>query len=127
MSLVQRVNSARDILCQTYAQFCLRDMRAFVLIALVAALGAASASSKLMVPESFGDYNLTSCSGAPACGVAMASEFGVDAKSNGGDQCTGNCCGGDISTGCAYQVCDRGLEQTLLHCCWVFPHDVLSG
>jgi surface antigen len=50
-----------------------------------------------------GKYNLTSCSGAPSCGVAMSSYNGVSAKSNGQDQCTGECCGGSISTGCAYQ------------------------
>ena len=33
----------------------------------------------------------------------MASFNGVAAKSNGVDQCTGECCGGHITTGCAYQ------------------------
>lgn len=41
--------------------------------------------------------------GAPSCGTAMSSFNGVSAKSNGYDQCTGSCCGGSISTGCAYQ------------------------
>jgi surface antigen len=47
--------------------------------------------------------NLTSCTGAPSCGATMASYNGVSAKSNGVNQCTGSCCGGSISTGCAYQ------------------------
>lgn len=33
----------------------------------------------------------------------MTSYNGISAKSNGVDQCTGNCCGGHITTGCAYQ------------------------
>jgi surface antigen len=33
----------------------------------------------------------------------MTTYDGVSAKSNGYDQCTGNCCGGHITTGCAYQ------------------------
>ena len=46
-----------------------------------------------------GDYNLTSCSGALSCGSTMATYNGVNAKSNGVDQCTGSCCGGQISSG----------------------------
>jgi hypothetical protein len=33
----------------------------------------------------------------------MTSYNGISAKSNGVDQCTGECCGGHITTGCAYQ------------------------
>jgi surface antigen len=57
----------------------------------------------LWTNELMGEYNLTACSGALSCGSNMASYDGVNAKSNGYDQCTGNCCGGHISTGCAYQ------------------------
>ena len=39
-------------------------------------------------PE-LGDYNTTSCSSAPSCGVAMSSYNGVSAYSNGAYQCTG--------------------------------------
>lgn len=60
-----------------------------------------------------GLYNLTACSGAPACGHTMASYNGVDAKSNGASQCTGSCCGGSISTGCAYQCVE--LAQRYMH------------
>jgi surface antigen len=60
-----------------------------------------------------GNYNTTSCSGAPSCGATMASYNGVPAKSNGVDQCTGSCCGGSISTGCAYQCVE--LAQRYMH------------
>lgn len=60
-----------------------------------------------------GAYNLSSCSSAPSCGVAMSSYNGVSAKSNGKDQCTGSCCGGSISTGCAYQCVE--LAQRYMH------------
>jgi hypothetical protein len=50
-----------------------------------------------------GVYNLTSCSSAPACGVAMASYGGVSAYSNGVDQCTGSSCGGYGTYGYQYQ------------------------
>lgn len=40
---------------------------------------------------------------AAACGTAMTTYNGQVAYSNGPDQGTGRCCGGDISTGCAYQ------------------------
>lgn len=52
-----------------------------------------------------GTFNstLSACSGALSCGSTMATYNGVAAKSNGVDQCTGNCCGGSITTGCAYQ------------------------
>lgn len=63
--------------------------------------------------ENMGMYNLTSCSGAPACGAAMTTYNGVSAKSNGYDQCTGECCGGHISTGCAYQCVE--LAQRYFH------------
>ena len=53
--------------------------------------------------ETLPGFNLTSCSGAPSCGSTLSSFNGIDAKSNGHDQCTGSCCGGSISTGCAYQ------------------------
>jgi len=53
--------------------------------------------------EELGYFNVTSCTGAPSCGTAMSSFNGVSAYSNGVDQCTGSCCGGSISTGCAYQ------------------------
>lgn len=54
--------------------------------------------------DELGEYlNLTSCSGAPSCGSTMASFNGVPAKSNGKSQCTGSCCGGSVTTGCAYQ------------------------
>ena len=59
------------------------------------------------------NLNTTSCSGAPACGKTMSSYNGVSAYSNGGDQCTGECCGGSISTGCAYQCVE--LAQRYMH------------
>ena len=58
---------------------------------------------KLTMPETFGNYSLKSCSGAPACGTVMASMSGVNAYSNGADQCTGYSCGGYVSTGYQYQ------------------------
>jgi surface antigen len=60
-------------------------------------------NSLFVYPESFGEYNLTACSGAPSCGTTMASFNGVAAKSNGGDQCTGNACGGYGTYGYNYQ------------------------
>jgi surface antigen len=60
-------------------------------------------SQGLYLPQHYHGYNLTSCSGAPSCGTAMSSFNGVSAKSNGADQCTGSCCGGSVTTGCAYQ------------------------
>jgi hypothetical protein len=59
---------------------------------------------KLFVyPELFGDYNHTSCSGAPSCGATMTTYNGVAAKSNGVNQCTGNSCGGYGTYGSQYQ------------------------
>jgi hypothetical protein len=52
------------------------------------------AKDLFVYPEEFGNYTLSSCSSAPACGTAMASYNGVSAKSNGANQCTGNSCGG---------------------------------
>jgi surface antigen len=43
----------------------------------------------------------------------MTSYNGISAKSNGKDQCTGECCGGHISTGCAYQCVE--LAQRYFH------------
>lgn len=43
----------------------------------------------------------------------MASYNGVPAYSNGGDQCTGNSCGGSTSTGYAYQCVE--LAQRYMH------------
>jgi hypothetical protein len=60
-----------------------------------------------------GIYNTSSCSSAPSCGTSMASFNGISAKSNGKDQCTGSCCGGSISTGCAYQCVE--LAQRYFH------------
>lgn len=59
------------------------------------------------------NLNTTSCSSAPACGKTMASYNGVDAYSNGPDQCTGNSCGGYTSTGYAYQCVE--LAQRYMH------------
>jgi surface antigen len=60
-------------------------------------------SKVLLTEKDIPGFNVSSCSGAPSCGSKMASFNGVNAKSNGYDQCTGSCCGGSISTGCAYQ------------------------
>jgi surface antigen len=60
-------------------------------------------NSLFVYPESFGEYNLTACSGAPSCGTTMASFNGVAAKSNGGNQCTGSSCGGYGTYGYHYQ------------------------
>lgn len=57
--------------------------------------------------------NLTSCSSAPSCGSTMASYNGVAAKSNGKSQCTGSCCGGSVTTGCAYQCVE--FAQRYMH------------
>ena len=56
-----------------------------------------------ILPETFGNYSLGSCSGAPSCGSAMASYNGISALSNGADQCTGNSCGGYGTYGSQYQ------------------------
>ena len=39
-----------------------------------------------LFPEKFGNYSLTSCSGAPSCGTNLASYNGIWAKSNGAEQ-----------------------------------------
>mmetsp|Transcript_15022 Transcript_15022/g.16265 ORF Transcript_15022/g.16265 Transcript_15022/m.16265 type:complete len:295 (-) Transcript_15022:26-910(-) len=70
-------------------------------------------SKFLYESKDMGFYNLTSCSSAPSCGTAMASYNGVSAKSNGKDQCTGECCAGHIDTGCAYQCVE--LAQRYFH------------
>ena len=88
----------------------------------------------LLTEEDIPGFNVSSCSGmsliintitfvsficlingvgAPSCGSAMSSFNGVSAKSNGYDQCTGSCCGGSISTGCAYQCVE--LAQRYFH------------
>lgn len=54
-------------------------------------------------PDRFGNYSLSSCSGAPSCGSTMASFNGIPAKSNGANQCTGNSCGGYGTYGSQYQ------------------------
>jgi len=58
---------------------------------------------KIVYPEIFGNFSLSSCSGAPACGTGMASVSGIWAYSNGADQCTGYSCGSYVSTGYQYQ------------------------
>ena len=67
----------------------------------------------LFTEEDIPGFNVSSCPGAPSCGTKMASFNGVAAKSNGYDQCTGSCCGGSISTGCAYQCVE--LAQRYFH------------
>jgi surface antigen len=54
-------------------------------------------------PEVFGQYNLSSCGDAPACGTVMSTFNGISAKSNGGNQCTGSSCGGYGDYGYHYQ------------------------
>jgi hypothetical protein len=71
--------------------------------AKVTAPGVTDPTEIIFGEKEMGVYNLTSCSSAPSCGTTMSSYNGVAAKSNGVDQCTGSCCGGEISTGCAYQ------------------------
>lgn len=51
----------------------------------------------------YGNYTVGSCADAPSCGTAMTSFNGVSAKSNGGNQCTGNSCGGYGTYGSQYQ------------------------
>jgi surface antigen len=75
--------------------------------------GVTDPTAKIFGESDMGMYNLTSCSGAPSCGATMSSYNGVAAKSNGYDQCTGSCCGGSISTGCAYQCVE--LAQRYMH------------
>jgi len=53
--------------------------------------------------ETFGLFNLSSCTGAKPCGEAMYTFLGVSAKSNGAQQCTGSSCGGHGDTGYHYQ------------------------
>lgn len=50
-----------------------------------------------------GNHSLKSCGGAPPCGETMATFNGIPAKSNGGNQCTGNSCGGYGTYGSQYQ------------------------
>jgi len=64
-------------------------------------------------------YGSGSCSGALSCGSTMATVNGIAAKSNGADQCTGNCCGGEVSTGCAYQCVE--LAQRYYNHFWGTP------
>lgn len=54
-------------------------------------------------PETFGNVSLSSCGDAPSCGTTMATYNGIAAKSNGGNQCTGNSCGGYGTYGYKYQ------------------------
>ena len=54
-------------------------------------------------PETFGNVSLSSCGDAPSCGTTMATYNGIAAKSNGGNQCTGNSCGGYGTYGYQYQ------------------------
>jgi surface antigen len=75
----------------------------FYLFAALCLCQQAFAADILFTEEDIPGFNLTSCSGAPSCGDKMASYNSVKAYSNGYDQCTGSCCGGSISTGCAYQ------------------------
>jgi surface antigen len=75
--------------------------------------GVKDPSALMYANNELGAYNLTSCSSAPSCGTAISSYNGVSAKSNGKDQCTGSCCGGSISTGCAYQCVE--LAQRYMH------------
>jgi len=60
-----------------------------------------------------GLYNYTSLTLAASCGSVMASYNGVSAKSNGGSMGTGSCCGGSVTTGCAYQCVE--LAQRYMH------------
>lgn len=83
------------------------DSRTFVMP------GVTDPTAFLFLESEMGAYNLTSCSGAPSCGTAMASFNGISAKSNGKDQCTGSGCGGYISTGYAYQCVE--LAQRYMH------------
>src|SRR4051794_35374553 len=64
--------------------FCLKMSRSLLMLGwasfLLANLVGASISKedgandvKIVMPQEFGNFSLTSCSGAPACGTAMAS------------------------------------------------------
>jgi surface antigen len=66
----------------------------------------------IMTEEDIPGLNVSSCD-APSCGSKMASFNGVPAKSNGNYQCGGGCCGGSVSTGCAYQCVE--LAQRYFH------------
>ena len=60
--------------------------------------------TNLIIPKSFGLFNQYDVlQSSSSCGAVMSTYNGVSAKSNGGDQGTGECCGGSVSTGCAYQ------------------------
>mgnify|MGYP003386677078 FL=1 len=78
-------------------------MFARVCFAMLLLFQQAIAADILFTEQDIPGFNVSSCSGAPSCGSKMSSFNGVNAKSNGNDQCTGSCCGGSISTGCAYQ------------------------
>lgn len=74
------------------------------LVLLASFLVVVSAASKLLYREGeIGNYTLSSCSSAPACGTAMASYNGVSAYSNGEEQCTGNSCSSYGTYGYKYQ------------------------
>jgi surface antigen len=82
----------------------------FEIISLGALFCAVSVSAESIVdnslyvyPEKFGNFTLGSCGDAPSCGTTMASFNGIAAKSNGGNQCTGNSCGGYGTYGYQYQ------------------------
>ena len=60
-------------------------------------------------------FNASSLAGYNAsCGSVMATYNNVPAKSNGGDMGTGSCCGGSVSTGCAYQ-CVEFAQRYFAH------------
>lgn len=73
-------------------------------ISSVLTAGADATDKSLFVyPDTFGNFTLGSCSDAPSCGSTMTSFNGISAKSNGGNQCTGNSCGGYGTYGSQYQ------------------------
>lgn len=80
-------------------------MRLLTLILTLVAAAAmpADVAEHYVYPMVFGNESLTSCSGAPKCGAVLASINGINAFSNGANQCTGHACAGYGTWGYKYQ------------------------